>query len=154
MRTPNKWDYRYLCLAKHVAGWSKDPSTRVGAVITLDNHVVSLGFNGLPRGVQDTPMRLQARELKYKLIVHGEMNAMNFASCPLKGATLYTYPFMPCSVCAGSVIQHGFKEIVAPYSDNQRWKESFDLTEMILREAGVELLLVHGDIIEYDLVVP
>jgi dCMP deaminase len=138
----SKWDNRYLGMAKFVSKWSKDPSTKVGAVITQDNHVVSVGFNGLPRGVADTDERLNNRELKYKLIVHGEINAMAFANQSLHGCTLYTYPFMPCPVCAGQVIQRGITKVVAPFSDNPRWAEQFKLTTEIFNEAGVSLLLV------------
>lgn len=140
-RRTNHWDSRYLDLANLVAGWSKDPSTKVGAVITKDNHIVSVGFNGLPRGVEDTEERLTNRDLKYKMIVHGEVNAMAFANQALHGCTLYTVPFMPCPVCAGQVIQRGITEVVAPYSDNPRWVESFELTKAMFKEAGVALIL-------------
>ena len=51
-----KWDKRFVELSKHVATWSKDPSTQVGAAV-VDGQlcVVSLGFNGFPRGVDDSP---------------------------------------------------------------------------------------------------
>jgi dCMP deaminase len=150
MRELNHWDYRYLSLAKHVAGWSKDPSTKTGAVITLDNHIVSVGFNGFARGVDDTPERYENRDIKYKIIVHCEINAMHFASVPLKGATLYTWPFMSCSNCAASVVQNQFKECVAPYSDNPRWVEAFKLTEMQFKEAGIDLMLVDETKIDID----
>lgn len=141
-----KWDRRFLELARFISCWSKDPSTRVGAVIVDENRrIVSTGYNGLPQGVEDTDERLNNRELKYKLIVHGERNALLFASKPVHGCTLYTTPFMPCSVCAGMVIQAGIKRVVAPYSDNPRWAEDFKLTEQLFSEAEVELVLLHGD---------
>ena len=141
MKDQTNWDHRYLGLAEHVSQWSKDPSTKVGAVITQDNHIVSIGFNGLPRGVDDTVERLSNRELKYKMIVHGEVNAMLFARQSLHDCTLYTWPFMPCSGCAGQVIQRGIKRVVAPFNDNVRWVESFKLTEVMFAEAGVLLIL-------------
>jgi dCMP deaminase len=141
-----KWDRRFLELARFISCWSKDPSTRVGAVIVDENRrIVSTGYNGLPQGVEDTDERLQNRELKYKLIVHGERNAVLFAGRSVHGCTLYTTPFMPCSVCAGMMIQAGIKRVVAPYSDNPRWIEDFKLTEQLFGEAGVELVLLHGD---------
>ena len=55
MTTPfdrDKWDRRFLKIAREGATWSKDPSTQVGAVIVdQDQRVVSLGYNGPPRGV-------------------------------------------------------------------------------------------------------
>lgn len=137
----DKWDKFYLGLADYVSGASKDPSTKVGAVIVDQyNSVVSIGFNGLPKGIADTDERLNNRELKYKMIVHGEVNAMAFAQRDLHGCTLYTVPFMPCSICAGQVIQRGIIRVVAPYSDNPRWVDSFDLTRRMFAEAGIELV--------------
>ena len=117
----NHWDRRFLALAEHVAQWSKDPSTKTGAVIVdEDNRVISIGYNGLPRGVIDSAERLQNRELKYKTIVHCERNALLFARSSVKGCKLYTWPFMSCSVCAGMVINAGIVEVIAPLSDNPR----------------------------------
>lgn len=141
----SKWDMRYLSLAEFVSRWSKDPSTQVGAVVTKGKAVVSIGFNGLPMGVEDTDERLNNRELKYKMICHGEQNAMTFAHRDLTGCTLYTFPFMPCSVCAGRVIQEGIIRVIAPYSDNPRWQEAFVLTRQMFKEAGVELVEVKID---------
>src|SRR3990172_2103187 len=79
------WDSRFLRLAEFVAQWSKDPNTKVGAVIVDGTHrIVSLGFNGFPRGVDDDE-RLRNRELKLKLMVHAEMNAILFAGRALDG---------------------------------------------------------------------
>ena len=72
-----KWDKRFLALAEHIARWSKDPSTKIGAVIVDPNkRVVSLGYNCFPRGVEDSEERLENREVKYKIIVHCERNAL------------------------------------------------------------------------------
>lgn len=137
------WDKRYLDLAEYISEWSKDPSTKVGAVIVdMDNCIVSLGYNGLPRYVSDLPERLENRDLKYKMIVHGEVNAMAFAERSLRGCTLYTYPFMPCSNCAGQVIQRGITRVVSYVNDNPRWIEAFALTQQMFAEAGVELVLL------------
>lgn len=142
-----KWDRRFLDLARFISCWSKDPSTQVGAVIVDENRrIVSTGYNGLPQGVEDTYERLNNREIKYKMIVHGERNALLFAGRPVTGCTLYTIPFMPCAACASMVIQSGIRRVVAPYSDNPRWIEDFKLTEQLFVEAGIELvLLMQGD---------
>lgn len=138
-----KWDLRYLELAKHVASWSKDPSTQTGAVIVSpDNSIVSVGYNGFPKGVADTPDRLANRDLKYKMIVHCERNAIISAARPLEGCTLYTYPFMSCSVCAAMVIQSGITRCVAPpiaEDKRDRWAEDMALSESMFDEAGVQL---------------
>jgi dCMP deaminase len=138
----DKWDYRFLELAKQIASWSKDPSTKTGAVITDNqNRIVSVGYNGFPQGVEDSQERLENRELKYKMIVHCERNAIIFAKRDLKGCTLYTWPFMSCGPCAGMVIQTGITRCVAPKNDNPRWQEDFKITEQMFHEAGVELIL-------------
>lgn len=138
-----KWDKRFLSVCELVSTWSKDPSTKVGAVITdTDNRIISMGYNGFPKGVADTPERLNDRDLKYKLIVHGETNALLFAKRDLTGCTLYTYPFASCSTCAGKVIQSGIKRVVYPKLTDpgliERWGKSLELTYQMFDEAGLE----------------
>ena len=82
----NKWQRRFFDLARLIATWSKDPSSQVGAVIVDDKkRIVSVGFNGLPMGVEDTAERLNVRELKYELIVHAEANAILTAPKSVSG---------------------------------------------------------------------
>ena len=91
-----KWDTRFLSLAAHISGWSKDPSSQVGAVITDGNRIVSLGYNGFAAGVHDTTERLVDRATKLNLTIHAEENAMNFAKRDLPGCTAYvTHPTVP-----------------------------------------------------------
>lgn len=144
----DKWDRRYVELAKHVSSWSKDPSTKTGAIIVDEKmRLISVGYNGLPMGIKDTSERLEVREVKYKMIVHCERNAIIFAKSSLEGATLYTYPFMSCAPCAGMVIQAGIKRCVAPRNNNPRWAADFCLTRQVFNEAGIELVEIDG----YDL---
>lgn len=132
-----------LGLAEYISTASKDPSTKVGAVIVDDDRrVVSVGYNGFPRGVHDTEERLNNRDLKYSIIVHAERNALLFATGSIKGCTIYTYPMMPCSVCASMIIQSGIKKVVAPNSDNPRWKDHIELSLVLFKEAGVEVEFV------------
>ena len=138
-----KWDVRFLHLAEHIAAWSKDPSTKVGAVITDPNRrVVSLGYNGLPQGILDIPERMANRDLKYQLTVHAERNAILFAQRPLFGCTLYTWPFMSCSVCAAMVIQCGIVRHVAPDVDYPGWEDSIKLARGLFAEAKIDLTLI------------
>jgi len=137
----SNWDSRFLELAKLVSTWSKDPSTQVGAVITRDKFVVSLGFNGHPKGVADSVDRLENREVKYRTIIHAEINAILTAKQDLEGCTIYLWPFMPCSQCGAAIVQAGIKRVVAPPSDNDRWAESFKFTTEMFSEAGVELVI-------------
>ena len=133
------WDRRFLELASVVGSWSKDPSTKVGAVIVNENkQIVSMGYNGFPRGVRDD-YRLENRETKYNLIVHAEANAIIHAKESLEGCTIYTDPFMPCSKCAGLIIQSGIKRVVSLDCHNPRWIENFRLSHDILTEARIEI---------------
>lgn len=137
-----RWDKRFLRLAQFVAAWSKDPSTQVGAVIVRpDRTIASLGFNGLPRGVADTPIRLHEREVKYRFVVHAELNAILHAREPLAGYTIYSWPFPLCSSCAGAAIQAGIKRVVSCTSDKQRWQESWETAHAMFKEAGVQVCL-------------
>ncbi len=136
-----KWDQRFLTLAQHVSTWSRDPSTKVGAVITDGKQIVSTGFNGFPRFVKDDH-RLENREEKYELVVHAELNALLFAKCDLVGHALYTYPLLPCSRCAGPIIQAGITQVIAPKSCPDRWRASIDRSLSMFHEAAVQVRLV------------
>lgn len=138
-----KWDERYLGLAQYISTWSQDPSTKVGAVIVdKDNRPVSFGFNGLPKGVIDSPERLNNRDVKYKMIVHAERNALLFAKTNLDECTLYTWPLQPCAACTAMIIQSGIKRVVSQYQNNERWLADFALSMEMFSEAGVTLELV------------
>ena len=142
----NKWDQRYLALAKEVSTWSKDPSTQVGAVtVGSKKEVLSQGFNGFPRGIDDTDERYHHRETKYKLVVHAEMNAIynaTYSGTSLDGATLYVYGLPICSECAKGIIQVGIKKVVVEKSKElDNWNESVQLSQKMFDEAGVELII-------------
>jgi dCMP deaminase len=147
----NKWDDRFLALARHISGWSKDPSTKVGAVIVRPNKsVASLGFNGFPQKMSDH-LRDDAgvlysaydnREEKYSRIIHGEINAITFATERLVGYTLYTYPFMPCDRCFVQVAQTGITRVVAPRATEEqltRWGPAFERVRKYAKEMNIEL---------------
>ena len=142
----SEWDRRFLTLAEHIANWSKDPSTKTGAVIVDDKRrIVSVGYNGFPRGVIDTPERYADRDLKYKMTVHCERNALLFAGRSCEGCTLYTWPFMSCAPCAAMVIQAGIARCVAPVLPDylrERWAEDLKVARWMFCEAGVELIEV------------
>lgn len=148
-----RWDAYYLKLAVATAQMSRDPSTKVGAIIVgPDADIRATGFNGFPRGVADYPHRLQNRQLKYKMIVHAEMNAIFNAAragISLQGCRLYLIAMNdagcfwggpPCSNCIGGVIQSGITEIVSlppsPWLPD-RWLESLNLSLDMIEEAGL-----------------
>lgn len=137
-----KWDRRFIDLMKVAEGWSKDPSTKVGAVIVRpDLTVASIGYNGFPRGMSDDDALYADRPTKYSRIVHGEMNAILNAHGPVAGCTLYV-PFPPCDRCAVHVVQAGIKRVVyiEPTEDiKSRWAEAFVQTAAIFADAGIEV---------------
>ena len=115
----NKWDERYLLIAKKIANWSKDPSTQVGAVtISKDGSITSQGYNGFPRNITDKPSRYEDKELKYQYIVHAEMNCIYHATLngiSLRDNTLYIYGLPACNECAKGIIQVGITRVVVPF---------------------------------------
>ena len=141
------WGDRYTNLAKEISTWSKDPSTKVGAVVIGNNgEVLSQGYNGFPRSIKDTPQRLKDREKKYNLVVHAEMNAIYNASLngvSLKGSTLYVYGLPICNECAKGVIQVGIDKVIAtrPADYNKEWDESIKDAKALFKEAEVEYII-------------
>ncbi len=141
----NKWDNRYMELAKAVSTWSKDPSKKIGAIaIGSKGQVLAQGFNGFPRGIDDTDERLNDRETKYKYVVHAEMNLIynaTFNGISLDGSTVYIYGLPLCSECAKGLIQVGVKRIVMSRDSledvDEKWQDSFDLTLQLLNESGI-----------------
>jgi dCMP deaminase len=139
----NKWDNRFLLMAKEVSKWSKDPSKKIGCVAINDNRqVLSTGYNGFPRGIDDTQERYDNREEKYKYVVHAEMNAIYNATwngASLNGSTFYVYGLPVCSECAKGIIQSGVKKVVMFNEDvPERWLQSWAKTKALFNEAGVE----------------
>ena len=139
--TNNKWDIRFMQLAKHIASWSKDPSTKVGAVIVDHRHrIVSVGFNGYPQNIPDDD--LDDRERKYAKIIHAEMNALLFAQREIEMATIYVWPMAPCSQCASAIIQSGIECVItqkATSEQYERWGDKIKLTEEMFESANVTL---------------
>lgn len=133
----SKWDSRFLALAGLVASWSKDPSTQVGAVIVdADKRIVSTGFNGFARGVNDAPAE---REVKLLRTIHAEENALLFARRDVTGMTIYvTRP--PCARCAAKIIQSGVARVVftlPPVDFVERWALEMKEAQAMFDEVGI-----------------
>lgn len=140
----SKWDARFLELAVHISNWSKDPSTKVGSVIVSpDRRVLSMGYNGFPRGVVDTVERLEDRETKLRYVSHAERNALDNVDQSLRGCTLYC-TLQPCSECTKSIIQKGIKRVVAYYNETKKTyvEDFYKYSYNMFYESGVEVLLV------------
>lgn len=142
----NKWDVRFLDLASLVASWSKDPSSKVGCVISNSNHIIlSVGFNGMPRGVDDDKL-LEVRSVKLEAVIHAEENALLFARGGVAGATAYV-THHPCTSCSSKLIQAGIARIM--YLGNAdfeaRWAENLCIATLLLTQAGVVVEVCRKD---------
>ncbi len=142
-----KWDERFMLLAHHIGAWSKERGRRFGAVIVgPDREVRSMGYNGIPRGVEDD---LEERHAvtggaKYLWAAHAETNAIFNAArvgVPLKGCAIYV-PLFPCADCAKAIIQSGIVELVTyrpEPSSEPVWAVSFEVSQKMFAEAGVRV---------------
>lgn len=145
IRNEKLWDRRFITLAQLVGSWSKDPNTKMGAVIVDDlRRVISVGFNGFPRGIADDN-RLQIRDQKLATIIHAEQNALLFASKDLRGTTLYTSPMPPCSLCMPPIIQAGIIRIVHDGAPKTKWVDSMAWAYNLAIEAGIEIVRLEKD---------
>ena len=136
----SKWDTRFMNLIDLVASWSKDPSTQVGAaIVDPKNRIVSLGFNGFPRGVSDESALLWDRDEKLRRTIHAEENALLFAARTVEGCTIFvTHP--PCARCAAKIVQSGIARVVCRRPDPQfvsRWDSDMVSTRTMFAEAGI-----------------
>lgn len=137
----NKWDARWLEMAGIVSTWSKDPSTQIGAIAIKDKRLVSTGYNGFPRNIEDLDERWNNREEKYKYVVHAEMNCIynaNYHNQSLKGSTMYIVGLPVCHECAKGIIQAGVVRVVAKYKDAPlKWAKSTEITTNMFKEASI-----------------
>jgi dCMP deaminase len=144
--TNKKWAGRLLKMAKDIAQWSKDDSTKVGAVITtIDGAPISWGFNGMPMGVDDSVAERHIRPNKYKWMAHAERNAMDLASKADLSDCVMFVTFSPCSNCAQSIIQRKIKTLVVDENFTagkmpERWQEDMLVAQEMLLEAGVKII--------------
>lgn len=145
-----KWSRRFLTLARTIASWSKDPSTKVGAVAVGDGRqILCEGYNGLPRGVGDNSDRME-RPAKYLWTVHAEANLVAHAAAhgvSLRGATVYV-THNPCAQCAALLIQAGIKRVIVDRAGEGKTKmgdETFVVAGRMFREANVDTMFVNVD---------
>lgn len=143
----NRWNQRFMELAKHISTWSKDRSTKVGCVVVgPDNEIRSTGYNGFPRGVNDNVEARHARPEKYKWTEHAERNAIYNAvraGVSLDGCCMYLCWF-PCVDCARAIIQSGISDLLCcrPDFDHPRWGDDFRTSHEMFSEAGVNVIFL------------
>lgn len=138
------WDLRFMTLARHVGGWSKDRSRQVGCVVVGDDNIVrAIGFNGFPRGLDDEVAERHQRPAKYLWTEHAERNAIYAAAragISLTGTRMYV-PWFPCVDCARAIVQAGIVELIAiePDMGDPQWGEGFGVSIEMLTEAGIKV---------------
>ena len=137
------WDEYFMGLAHLSALRSKDPSTQVGAcIVDGNNKVVSIGYNGFPRGCSDDEFPWEREggmlETKYAFVVHAELNAILNSPRSLAGCTLYVSLF-PCNECAKAIIQSGISKIVYE-CDKYANEDNVIASKKMLKAAGVEMV--------------
>lgn len=130
------WDEYFIGFTKYAATRSKDPKTQVGAVIVdKDNRILSIGYNGMPRGIADDDAHWHKKHL---YVSHAEANAISFCKGDLEGSTLYV-TFLPCNECAKTIIQNKIKRVV--YLEKKISKHiPGDISIEMFNEAGVEVV--------------
>lgn len=149
------WDEYFIGMCLHVSKKSKDRSTKLGAVIVGDhNEVLSTGYNGFPRGINDEEESYHERPTKYLVTEHAERNAIFNAArhgIRLDGTRMYL-PFnpIPCCRCTRAVIQSGIKEIIGTQiyftGKGKFWDDELKLAEQLLDQAGIERRIIEvGD---------
>jgi dCMP deaminase len=133
------WKKRFLRLAKEVASWSKDPTTKVGSVaVTKAKRIAGLGYNGPPTGVADTPERFE-RPAKYLYTCHSEQSLVATAARQVLEGTTVFVTHLPCSTCAALLINAGVAKIVVGDGTTSMPEEEFEVAQIMLAEAGVQL---------------
>lgn len=143
------WDEYFMGLAHLSALRSKDPNTQVGAcIVDEDNKVVSIGYNGMPRGCQDNKMPWEREggflTTKYAYVVHAELNAILNSPRSVKNCTLYVSLF-PCNECAKAIIQSGIKKVVYE-SDKYDGTDGNVASKRMLNDSGIELVQLPFDV--------
>ena len=147
----DKWDLRFMQIARDVSAWSKDPRRKVGAVAVHpgDKRILSTGYNGFPKWIQDDPQRMQDSVTKSKYTIHAELNCIFnavYTGVSLRDMTLYVYGLPPCCECAKGIIQVGIRRVICEYdtsSDDVRWTESFIHSQSMFTEASVDLVRIN-----------
>ena len=145
----DKWHHRFMDVARLVSSWSKDTSTKTGAVVVgPDREIRATGYNGLVRGVDDDiPERLE-RPTKYDFFEHAERNAL-YNACltgvSVKGCTLFA-THAPCVDCARAIIQSGIQTVITnkividETTPKNTWRDKLSVSAQMFKEAGIEYI--------------
>ena len=137
------WDEYFMGVALLSGARSKDPSSQVGAcIVSEDNKILSIGYNGFPNGCSDDEISWEREgnfaETKYPYVCHGELNAiLNYTGTTLKNSRVYVALF-PCNECAKLLAQKRVGKVVYLESDPKH-QDRVDVSTAILNAAGIEI---------------
>jgi dCMP deaminase len=139
-----KWDERFLGVAREISSWSKDPSTKVGSIaVSIERKIIAQGYNGFPAGCDDSEAFYNNRETKYARVIHAETNVICNACnsrIGLHHATVYIYGMYPCPECVKLLSQVGIARIVFQLGETQnleKWKVDFEVSKSLMRELHI-----------------
>lgn len=140
----------FLATKHHAELFSKDPSTQVGAYFlhpeTYD--IMSSGYNGMPRKIDESRAERWERPRKYLLVEHAERNAIYNAmnkGVQLRGS-IAIVTMHPCADCARALIAVEVSKVVCPKPTEdliERWGGHFQASQEMLMEAGVDVMYVN-----------
>lgn len=141
------WDEYFMKMADLVKTKSKDRSTQVGAIIVGEGHtVLSIGYNGFPRGVNDNVDIRHERPIKYMYTEHAERNAIYSAArngIKLLDSVMYlSAKGVSCADCARAIIQAGIKEVISKegkFEGAGSWEESCRIAKEMFLESNVKI---------------
>jgi dCMP deaminase len=144
-----KWSERFMEMAVLISSWSKDPRRKIGAIAVSqkDRRILSSGYNGFPKQIEDDGRLLVSAE-KSKYVIHAEMNCIynaTYTGVSLNGASLFVHGLPVCAECAKGIIQVGIDNVYCNFETTKEdsfWINSFEQTKSILKEAGVKLWLI------------
>lgn len=143
-RVTQKWDERFLGIARSISTWSKDPSTKVGAnAVDVERKIIAQGYNGFPAGCNDSQQFYDNREAKYARIIHAETNIICNACnsrVGLQCSTIYIYGMYPCPECVKLLAQVQVSRVVFQIGETQnleKWKTDFETSKLLMRELHI-----------------
>lgn len=149
-----KWMDYFFDVVERTSQQSKDPSTKVGAILVKDKRIMATGYNGFAYGVADEATRYADRQTKLALVVHSEANCILQCArygVSTEGLTLFV-SLTPCIECAKMIIQAGIKNVIFKHQDlsvlrvatENEWRDKIAMSIDMLHEAGVSVFEYNG----------
>ena len=140
----NKWDIRFVRIAREVASWSKDPQTQVCSIEVRNRKIIATGYNGFPKTINDDLDRLKDRETKLKFTVHAEKNMIYNAvehGVKLEGSTVYIWGLPTCEECWKGLVQVGVSRVVMPDIELEggKWKEGCEFAKYHMQTSSINI---------------